>query len=173
MTDADPFDLLGPKIEAAKSGDTEAAAKLLKEFCASVRQNRRGGKLGAEPLVRPVGNTPYSHTAFDERLLDYLAECFERVGNFEGSNVRSVTAGQALNLESRRKGRKTSQQTLPDSRVRGLRVYELYHDPKRNISLEDAYEEVARIESKSAETVKKDYQGWLALLRQFAKEIDG
>jgi len=165
----DPFDLVGARIRAAKEGDVEVARKLLIEFCASVRQNRRGGQLGAEPFARPVNGGPYQHTAFDERLLDYLVECFERIGDFEGE--KKVSADVALNLATGGRGRPASKSTRAESLVRGQRVYELSHSTAEALSVEDAIQKVAVDEAKSPETTKKNYQEYLALLRAAEREI--
>ncbi|WP_261509147.1 hypothetical protein [Burkholderia multivorans] len=190
MDDIKKFDLLGLRITAARQGDAEAAQKLIAEFCATVRQNRERvrdenghftgpGQLGAKPLVRIIGDTPYSHTSFDERLLDYLAECFEKVLSGKDQDGKRVSADKALNLTSNQRGRKTSKSTRPRTLGRGQEVYEAYQaktnsskPPKLNKRsqtgpLWDAIREVAEIRRISADTAARDYEEWLKLLDSF------
>lgn len=65
-------DLYKQKIALAQDGDKDAAIWLIKEFCATVKQNRDArGNLHKKPSG--------IHTVFNEDLLDYLSGCFDYI----------------------------------------------------------------------------------------------
>jgi len=147
MTD---YNFTAATLAAARSGDVVAARSLIREFVATVQQNRRAD---GRPHLKPSG----LHTQFDERLLDYLAECFAKIDKL-------TTADIALNLASTgKRGRKTNTATRAEQLRRGRAAWELV--TKKNFALEDALYAVADDEERAYDTIKRDYQLWKALLR--------
>jgi len=182
MTERPTFDLLAARLEAATAGDVEAAKWLLREFCATVRQNRVGGVLGASSHVRMIGNAPYAHTAFDERLLDYLAACFERIGEYEGSKGRPITAETALHLAGGSRGRKASPKTRQRQLGNGEAVHLRYMElagrsdfplPNREETgdIWDAIRDVAVKHSISPHTAARDYREWVKVIDVFEQDL--
>ncbi|WP_454845330.1 hypothetical protein [Ralstonia thomasii] len=181
MSERPTFDLLAARLEAATAGDVEAAKWLLREFCATVRQNRVGGALGASPHVRLIGNAPYNHTAFDERLLDYFAACFERIGEYEGSKDRPITADTALHLVGGPRGRKASPKTRQRQLGNGEAVHLRYMEltsksdfplPNREETgrIWDAIRDVAMKHSISPHTAARDYKEWVKVIDTFGQD---
>ncbi|KWB61267.1 hypothetical protein WL38_25840 [Burkholderia ubonensis] len=189
MDETEPLDPLGQMIAAARQGDHEAAQALINEFCETVRQNResprdeRGrptfrGELWARPLVRVIGNEPYHHTTFDERLLDYFAECFERIGVSEAKRSSQVSADHALNLASNQRGRKRSAATQQKQMDNGYAIHEAYKaatgekwPPVLNKRAEtgplwEAIRAVAEKRHISKDTAARDYEQWQQLFKR-------
>lgn len=84
-------DLYKQQIALAQDGDRDAAIWLMKEFCATVKQNRDNN---GNPLKKPSG----IYTVFNEDLLDYLSDCFSYV--FKKENPWSLD--QAFGLRTRK-----------------------------------------------------------------------
>jgi len=135
------IDLIVEKLDAAKNGDVEAARWLIKDFVETVKQNRdREGK----PHRKPSG----THTQFDERLLDYLVECFEKIDKL-------TTADIAFNLAAKgRIGPKIKSSIHAKQLSHGFAVYRLR---QANHSFESAIEEIAQQEKKSVALIRKAY----------------
>lgn len=158
-------------IEKAKAQDVDAAKALINEFCATVNQNRQRNpdgtyKRDADGLRIPHSKPSGTHTHFDEELLDYMVECFERIGDIfgESGNPKQVTADVALNLANfGKRGAKTSTKTRADSLVRGMRVWEAHKESRG--SIETICAELAGAERQSAHTLERDYKLFIGLMR--------
>ena len=173
------FSLVEDRIEKAKRGDGVAAIWLLNEFRASVMNNRQRGSDGSfrldndgrrVPHVKPSG----IHTEFDERLLDYLADCFGDIGSFidHADKKRKKTADIALNLTAfGPRGPKAKSSTREESLRRGMAAWLKQRDSQ--ISIELACEEVAALENKSADTIKRDYKAFKKLVSLADDELKG
>ncbi|WP_342616571.1 hypothetical protein [Rhodoferax sp. GW822-FHT02A01] len=192
MKSASSASIVRRNIEKAKANDADAAKTLIKEFCATVNQNRQQEPDGTYKLNsdgtqkvdfhgNPIPNLRFKrnpdgtrvphnkpsglHTQFDEELLDYLVECFERIGEYVGDSgsQKRVTADVALNLSSfGKRGPKSSLKTREDSLLRGMRVWERHRNSEQ--SIEDICAELADIENQSQHTLESDYKLFNALL---------
>lgn len=163
--------LLKAEITKAKAGDTDSAKALITEFCATVNQNRQRNPDGTYKRNEDGSRIPHNkpsgeHTQFDEELLDYLVECFEKIGEIVGETGKQkrVTADVALNLSDfGKRGPKVSPKTRADSLVRGMRVWQVHQkEPSRPI--EKICADMAGAELKSAHTLERDYKQFLSLL---------
>lgn len=158
------IDLVQEKIAAAKRRDADAAKWLIDEFCATVNQNRQKTPEGKFKLTSDGKRIPHvkpsgTHTQFHEELLDYLAECFERIGDFEGEsgNAKRVNADVALNLAGfGKRGPKPSPETRAESLRRGMAAWQRHRNGAE--SLEVIYAELAKIENQSESTIERDYK---------------
>lgn len=149
-------------IENARTGDTESARKILQWFCGAIKANTYGN---GKPYVKPSG----TGTQIDERILRYLAECFQKI--LEGAPGARVDANHALGLvEPRKKGRKNTKA----KRQRDLDMFYKVNKRREQISaerkqrstkrlpgelspLDTAIDEVAKEYSVSYQTVKNAY----------------
>ena len=162
-------------ISTAKQGQASAAKWLINEFCATVNENRQKTPEGEFKLTQDGERIPHdklsgTHTQFDEALLDYLVECFEKIGNFEGEpgSPKRVNADVALNLAGlSKRGRKASPKTKEESRRRGLAAWKIYKDSGK--SLEHIFVELAKTEKKSVDTIAGDYKAFKKLLKPSGK----
>ena len=162
-------------ISTAKQGQASAAKWLINEFCATVNENRQKTPEGEFKLTLDGERIPHdkpsgNHTQFDEALLDYLVECFEKIGNFEGEpgSPKRVNADVALNLAGlSKRGRKASPKTKEESRRRGLAAWKIYKDSGK--SLEHIFVELAKTEEKSVDTIERDYKDFKKLLKPRGK----
>ena len=162
-------------ISTAKQGQASAAKWLINEFCATVNENRQKTPEGEFKLTLDGERIPHdkpsgNHTQFDEALLNYFVECFEKIGNFEGEpgSPKRVNADVALNLAGfSKRGPKSSSKTKEESRRRGMAAWKMYKDSGK--SLDVIFVELAAIEKKSVETIKRDYQGFKRLLEPSGK----
>lgn len=103
------IDLCVLNIQKAKSGDRDAAMQLLREFCCTVANNRDNQ---GRPTTRCMGTETHNHTLFDEKLLDYLRECFSKVLEGKENDGHRITADVALNLAHKgTRGRKAKPRT--------------------------------------------------------------
>ena len=162
-------------ISSARQGDATAAKWLINEFCATVNENRQKTSKGQFKLTPDRERIPHltpstAHTQFDEALLNYLVECFEKIGNFEGESgsPKRVNADVALNLAGfSKRGRKSSPKTKEDSRRRGLAAWKMYKDSGK--SLEHIFVELAKTEEKSEGTIARDYKDFKKLFKPRGK----
>ena len=169
------IDLIASKITNAKTGNVEAAKDLLTEFIATIENNRRIDSLGEKvPHNSPSG----IHTQFDEILLDYLAECFAKIGT-KGNDGKYFTADIALNLSAKgKRGRKTSTKTRDELLVRGYRVhkayraktgkndYPAYQTRTASSALTDIIEKMAEETNLSVATIARDYAAWRKCVKE-------
>lgn len=118
------YDLVNTNIKRAKEGDSEAAKKLIREFCASIENNR---DCNGNPHTYAMGSEIHNHTRFNENLLDYLFECFNLLLSGKGDGGIRVTADIALNLSTKgKRGKKASKSTGETQLLRGLRAWAAY-----------------------------------------------
>ena len=169
------INLIKEKIVIARQGDATAARWLIYEFCATVNENRQKTPEGEFKLTIDGQRIPHltpsgTHTQIDEALLNYLVECFEKIGNFEGESGSSkrVNADVALNLAGfSKRGRKSSSKTKNESLRRGFAAWKMYKDSRE--SLEMIYEKLAKIEKKSESTIEGDYKKFKRALKPSGK----
>ena len=171
------INLVKRNIDKAKAGDSEAAKKLIIEFCATVKKNRDHN---GNPHTKAMGAEIHNHTLINEDLLDYLAECFNLI--LSGKGEGRVQADVALNLSIKgTRGNKTLASTRQNQLLRGMQAWEAYklisgkNDmPKaqsRNLqpALEAAFEKIIAYEKEitkqtiSIHTVEKAYKEWVKL----------
>ena len=172
-------------ISNAKEGETTAAKWLINEFCAAVNENRKKTPEGEFELTadgeRIPYHTPSTHTQFDEALLDYLVECFEKIGSpmDKSSSSKRVNADVALNLAGfGKRGPKSSAKTREKSLQRGMALWRIHRDSVE--SLEKIFMDVAEAETDgvlesaelkkpSANTLERDYKEFKKLLKPRGK----
>ena len=164
---------VGSNIEKAKGGDTVAAKALIREFCATVNQNRQ--RLPDESFKRTADGwkIPHSkpsgiHTQFDECLLDYFVECFERIGDVigEGEKKKITTSDVALNIAAfGKRGPKAKAITREEILRRGMAVWLKRNEQKA--SVEKACAAIAEEEKMPVETIWRDYKEFRKLLAHF------
>jgi hypothetical protein len=150
----------------AKEGEATAAKWLINEFCATVNENRQKTPKGKFKLTSDGERIPHltasgTHTQFDEALLNYFVECFEKIGNFEGEpgSPKRVNADVALNLAGFiKRGRKSSPETKSESFRRGMAAWKMHR--KSKVSLEKIFVELAKTAEKSVETIARDYKAY-------------
>lgn len=159
----------------AKEGEATAAKWLINEFCATVNENRQKTPEGEFKLTSNGERIPHltpsgTHTQFDEALLNYFVECFEKIGNFEGEpgSPKRVNADVALNLAGfSKRGRKSSPETNIESFRRGMAAWKMHKGKKK--SLEVIFVELAKIEKKSNSTIERDYKKFKRWLKPSGK----
>ena len=76
------------RISEANAGDTESARRLLEEFVETVKNNR---DKDGHPYRKPSG----IHTQFDEAILDWFTDCFQKI-------IDGVDAEKALGIKLQR-----------------------------------------------------------------------
>ena len=172
-------------ISSARQGDATAAKWLINEFCATVNENRKKTPEGEFKLTadgeRIPYRTPSTHTQFDEALLDYLVECFEKIGSSiddPGSSKR-VNADVALNFAGfGKRGPKSSAKTREKSLQRGMALWRIHRGSVE--SLEKIFMDVAEaqtdgvlvsaeLKNPSASTLERDYKEFKKLLKPKGK----
>jgi len=97
-------------------------------------------------------------------MLDYLAECFEKIGSYEDSSgqPKPIDADIALNLAGRgRRGPKVDPETREKSLLRGKRVHDEYR--RTGQSIEQICARLAESEHQSQHTLERDYKIWISL----------
>ena len=159
----------------AKEGEATAAKWLISEFCATVNENRQKTPEGKFKLTSDGERIPHLtpsgiHTQFDEALLNYFVECFEKIGNFEGEpgSPKRVNADVALNLAGfGKRGPKSSPKTKDESLRRGMAAWEMHR--KSKVSLEKIFVELAMTEEKSVDTIAQDYKAFKRWLKPSGK----
>ncbi len=157
-------------IERAKSQDFDAAKTLIKEFCETVNQNRQHSTDGTyrrddEGKRIPLNTFSGIHTHFDEELLDYFVECFEKIGEIVGVSElpKPVTADVALNLAAfGSRGPKAKLRTREKSLARGLEVWKAHRDSKN--SIETTCADLAQKLNQSEHTLARDYKLFIKAL---------
>ena len=83
-------DLYDEEIALAKGGDRAASLWLIKDFCATIKNNRQAN---GKPHVKPSG----VHTQFHEGMLDYFHDCFNLI-------IDGVRAEKALGINKGESG---------------------------------------------------------------------
>ena len=180
------FDIVGMNIKKAKEGDTEAAKKLIREFCATVKNNRDSS---GKPHTHALGAEIHNHTHFNENLLDYLLESFDLLLSGKGDGGNRITADIALNLSTKgTRGKKASKSTRETQLLRGMRAWEAYKSisgredmpvaQSRSLQpeLEQAFNKVIeneRVETKqtiSPHTVEKAYKEFVNMCKKASME---
>ena len=173
-------------ISAARQGDATAAKWLINEFCATVNENRQKTSKGQFKLTPDRERIPHLtpsgiHTQFDEALLDYLVECFEKIGNpmDKSSSSKRVNADVALNLAGfGKRGPKSSAKTREKSLQRGMAVWRIHRDSGKSLEKifmdvaeaeTDGVLESAELKNPSSSTIERDYKEFKKQLKPRGK----
>lgn len=117
------------KIKEANAGDVESAKWLMNEFVATVKANRDAE---GRPHHKPSG----IHTQFDECVLDWFADCFQKV-------LDGVEVEKALGVKLQR-GRASQEKHKNDVDCRICIAVIKFKDQGGSETLKDAKARAAR-----------------------------
>lgn len=152
------FTRVDRKIVQAKEGDSEAATWLVQEFCGAFRRSP------GDPSRYSEGAAP---TYLEDRLLDYLVECFDTLFDEKGRKIKGSIAGHALNLTSSdKRGPKTKSSVTSRNFGLGLMVMQQYNLEKARpdqsglagSNLERAIAKIAEEEGEGDNMVREAYK---------------
>jgi hypothetical protein len=159
-------------LKEARGGDPEAALWLIRELHKAMREVQ-----DSRESLRKL--TPYIEMAFDERLVEYFDECFEKLLSVKGDDGKRVSADIALNLAGKgKRGPKTKASTAQRAFDLGMAVSMKYRENQSMKSdgstgaspLDRAIETVAQEENAGIETVRDAYKKYKAMLRRAIKK---
>ena len=138
-------DLYNEKINLANGGNRAASLWLIKDFCATIKNNRQAN---GKPHVKPSG----VHTQFHEGMLDYFHDCFNSI-------IDGVRAEKALGINKGESGadKIPKQQKLDRECKWCIEIFELINSGKCKL-IKDAKRKVAQKSNVSESTIDKAWK---------------